>query len=181
MPGGGHPLSQIIDAAGVDPSTLSFSNTRVGDECLWILTRGDETDCDTLAEAAAAHEAGELEQPTAIDSDHCRCEIGIETAAIHQKLSLEGVRVVDISANARTTELRLHLPADVEVSETMDVIRTRFPSAQLRSRQTVEPESVAPRVFADLGEDERQALVVATQMGFLIGRRGPRLVRWQTL
>ncbi len=166
VPNGNHPLSQIVDAAGVDPSALSFSTTRVADEYTWILTRGEQADCDSLAEAAEAHEAGTMEQPTAVDGEYCRCEIGVETAAMHQKLLLEDVRVVDISANARATELRLLLPSDVEVSDIMDVVRTQFPSTRLQSRQTVEPESVAPRVFADLGEDRRQALEVATQMGF---------------
>ena len=166
VPNADHPLSQIIATADVDPSALSFSTARVDDECVWILTRGSEADCDTLAEAAAAHEAGEPEQLTAVDGEHYRCEIGVETAAMYHKLSLEGVRVVDISANARATELRLHLPTNLKVSAIIDVVRTRFPSTRLQSRQTVEPEPVAPRTFTDLGEDERQALEVATQMGF---------------
>ncbi|ERG88462.1 MAG: hypothetical protein J07HX5_00607, partial [halophilic archaeon J07HX5] len=81
--------------------------------------------------AAKAHEAGTMGQLTAVDGGHRRCEIGVKTAAMYQKLSLEGVRVVDISANALTTELRLHLSTNLKVSAIIDLVRTRGPSMRL--------------------------------------------------
>lgn len=172
VPNGLHPLSRFVKAAEAETAPLSFSVTRVDDAMTWLLTRGDRDVCDGVTAAADADEASDSAPVTAISDDEYRCQVGIDTANVHHRLSVEDVTVVGISADAWTVEYSVHLQPGVEVAEVMDIFRTRWPATRLQSRQAVEPEPVAPRVFNELDERQREAVEVATRMGFFARPQG---------
>ena len=171
VPNGLHPLSRFVKAADAE-APLSFSVTRVDDAMTWLLTRGDRDVCDGVTAAADADEASDSAPVTAITDNQYRCRVGVDTANVHHRLSVEGVTVVGISADAWTVEYSLHLPPGVEVAEVMDILRTRWPATRLQSRQAVEPEPVTPRVFNELNTRQREAVEVATRMGFFARPQG---------
>ena len=172
VPNGLHPLSGFVKAAEAATTPLSFNVTRVDDGMTWLLTRGDRDVCEGLTAAADADEASDSAPVTAITDDQCRCQIGVDTANVHHRLSVEDVTVVGISADAWTVEYSVHLPPGVDVSGVMDIFRTRWPATRLQSRQAVEPEPVTPRIFNELDGRQREAVEVATRMGFFARPQG---------
>ena len=173
-----HPLSQLLTTADVDvdieSSPLTFTNVRAEGQITWYLLRADQAVCNAVTAAATAHDSIKATTPISINDDEnrSRCQIGIETGDIHRSLNTEGVTVVTVSANARGTELLLHLPTDLKVADIIDIFRTRFPAMHLRSRQTIERESVDTQVFTELDEYQRQAMEAATRMGFFSRPQG---------
>lgn len=161
-----HPLSRFINAAGVETTPLSFSVTRVDEATTRVVTQADRDVCEALTAAADAADSGDSASATAVSDDQWRCQLGVETADIHHRLAVEDVSVISISANAMTTNYTLHLLSSVDVAGIMDIFRMRWPQTRLQSRKVTEAESVAPRVFNELDEHQRQALEVATRMGF---------------
>ena len=173
-----HPLSQLLTTADVDAdlesSPLRFTGVRTEDQMTWYLLRADQAVCDAVTTAATAHELIEATTPVSVDDEkhQSRCQVGVETADIHRSLNTEGVSVVTVSAAARATEFLLHLPTEINVGDIIDIFRTRFPAMHLRSRQTIERESIDAQVFTELDEYQRQAIETATRMGFFSRPQG---------
>jgi predicted DNA binding protein/PAS domain-containing protein len=172
VPNGLHPLSRVMNAADVKAAQLSFSVTRVDDAMTWLLTGGERNVCDRVTAAADADESTATAPATEVTDDRCRCQVGVDTADIHHRLSVEDVTVVGVSADVRTVEYSLRLPPGVDVAEVMAIFRTQWPDTRLQSRQAIEPEPITPRVFDELDERQREAVEVATRMGFFARPQG---------
>lgn len=172
VPNGRHPLSQILTQADVDTGSLSFTPTRVDEDLMWMLTQASYPVCEALTSAAIARDSSDAVSPTAVDGGQCRCEVAVETADIHHRLELEGVDVIELSADTWTTEVCVHVPPAVDVATVVDIFRVEWPEARLRSRQVVEPEPVTPHAISELDAYQRKALEVAVRMGFFARPQG---------
>ena len=172
VPNGRHPLSQILTQADVDTGSLSFTPTRVDEDLTWMLMQATHPACEALTSAAIARDSSDAESPTAVDDDQCRCEIAVETADIHHRLELEGVDVIELSADTRMTEVCVHVPPAVDVAMVVDIFRAVWSEARLRSRTVVEPEPVTLHTVSELDAYQRKALEVAVKMGFFARPQG---------